>query len=510
MTRTVSAPPPDLAFAAVGVLAQLLQRRQISPLELTYLFLDRIAKCDPILNTYITVAGDEALRAARERERELSLGRWRVPLHGIPIAHKDLFATRGLRTTGHSRVLEDWLPARNSAVVAQLEHAGAVVLGKANTHEFGNGATAFFGTPRNPWNAQRVTGGSSAGSASAVAAGLCVAATGTDGGGSLRVPASHCGVVGFKPTHGRVSTRGVLPYTPTFTAAGPMGRTVRDCAVLLAGMGLDLAPLEPCRRGLQVGIPREFMAADMQPVARQCIEAGLQAFPEMGARLQYVELGIDLDAVDAAHTVIERTEAVRLHHLWLQRQPERYAAMTRRRLLLGCCFDAEDRARAARIHRYLRASLSTVFEHIDVLAGPTVRRTAWLIGEQEPRATLFTKPANMGRLPAISLPSGLAEDGLPVGLQILGRVGSDAHVLAVAEALEDVLQLKLRPPPCESSVPFPKCLSEESPPDEADPIDEHLVVNTLMNWRIAPLEGDVNAVAADLQRVRDALVRWTP
>jgi aspartyl-tRNA(Asn)/glutamyl-tRNA(Gln) amidotransferase subunit A len=447
-------------------LAQLsaeIRAGRVSPREATEACLARIAQRDPELNSFITVTADQARETARERAEELAAGRWRGPLHGVPLALKDLFLTAGVRTTSGSAALRDWIPDRDATVVRRLHNAGAVLLGKLNMHEHAFGATnenPHFGPVRHPRDPERLPGGSSGGSAAAVADGLCFGSLGSDTGGSIRCPAALCGVVGLKPTYGRVSRAGALPLSWSLDHMGPLTRTVTDAALLLEAVaGYDAADphsaAEPVRAwasqveggvaGLRLGLPREHFWHPAHPGVREAVQAAAAALERAGAVVEEVSLP-SLEFAQAAQSLILCAEAGAYHRPYLAAHYREYGADVRMRVLQGLCISAADYLDAQRARQLVRRELLDVLRTYDALLSPAVPIPAPRLGQGEiavegvSAPPLFfllrnTFPFNLTGLPAISVPCGTAED-LPVGLQIAGRPWDETTVLQIARMVE--------------------------------------------------------------------------
>jgi len=444
----------DLTIAKI---APLIRTRKISPLGLTEFFLERISRLNPSLNAFLTVTAEVARKQARRAEREIAAGRYRGPLHGIPITLKDLFYTAGIRTTAGSKIMRKFIPRENASAVNRLFKAGAILVGKTNLHEFAYGVTSInphFGTVRNPWDLNRIAGGSSGGSAAAVSAGLCLASLGTDTGGSIRIPSSACGIVGLKPTRGLVSLEGVIPLAFSLDHAGPMCRSVRDAGVMLNLLTNEnptapavnyLRDLADGVRGLRIGLSGFFLKGIQREVRSKILEAG-HVFEKMGARLREVELkGIE----DTARLVAEITvaEALSFHWDWIRKRPQDYGADVRERLKMNL-----DQPTVVYLHaQEKRRRVTRIFEEaldkVDVLVTPTLPVVPPLIAEKEikigrttepVRGVLlrFTRPGNLTGLPAISLPCGFTPDRIPIGMQIIARRFDEATLLRVADAYE--------------------------------------------------------------------------
>ena len=461
-----------LAHAAqltISEAAARIGRRELSPVELTQACLDRISGIDPRLNAFITVTADDALRAAREAEEAIARGDQRGPLHGIPLALKDLFATAGVRTTAGSRILADRVPEEDSDAAQRLAAAGAVILGKLNLHEFAFGATGVnphYGPARNPWNTERITGGSSSGSGAAVAAGECFAALGTDTGGSIRIPASLCGIVGLKPTFGRVSRRGVIPLSWSLDHVGPLARTVEDTAIVLQALAgrdpLDQsssdapvpdyhAGLKDGVKGLRVGIPARFFFESLDPEVERAVRAAVAKLEELGAATEDVPVPY-IDEIPGAVTAIMLPEALAYHQTWMAQRPEDYGDDVRYRLELGATFLAVHYVQAQRLRELaVSAWKREVFSRVDILATPATPTVAGPIDKSGLDQTFSlirnTSPINLLGLPAVSLPCGLTSDGLPIGLQLIGRWFDEETVLRAAHAYEQATEWHERRPP---------------------------------------------------------------
>ncbi|HVP15178.1 MAG TPA: amidase, partial [Terriglobales bacterium] len=439
-------------------LGRRIGRREILPLEIVEAMLERIGRLDPALNAFRLVTPERARDEARAAEREILAGRARGPLHGVPYAPKDIFDTAGLTTTAGAKILAANVPARDAAVIERARAAGLVLLGKTNMHEFAYGVTSnnpHFGPCRNPWDPGRSPGGSSGGSGAALAAGLCALSLGTDTGGSIRIPAGACGIVGLKPTLGRVSRRGVTPLSWSLDTVGPMARTVEDAALLLAAIaGADPedpwcadAPagdftrdLEAGARGLAIGVPREWFFAGVEPAIEAAVRAAIAVLGREGARIVEVSLPDLADAHTAAHATLA-AEASAWHEPWLRERPDDYGADVRRALELGHLISAVDYVNARRMQEIVRARALAALAEADVLAMPTLPRTPPAVGEavsREPEVAWnrFMTPWNLTGFPAISIPCGFEPAGLPIGLQIVGRPFEAARVLRAARAYE--------------------------------------------------------------------------
>lgn len=447
-----------LCFAGAAELGRRFARRELSPAEVVQALLARIERLDPGLNSFLLVSGERALEEARAAERELVAGHVRGPLHGVPFALKDIFDTAGVRTTAGSKILAENVPARDAAVIERARVAGLVTLGKTNMHEFAYGTTndnPHYGPCRNPWDRARSPGGSSGGSGAALAAGFCALSLGTDTGGSIRIPASACSVVGLKPTLGRVSRRGVTPLSWSLDTVGAMARTVEDVALLLnliAGPDAEdpwcanrpaedfARDLERGARGLSLGVPREWFFDGLEPAVEAAVRAAIAVLEREGARTVAVEMPGMAEAHTAAHATLA-VEASAYHEPWLRTRPGDYGEDVRRALELGHLIPAVDYVNARRMQGVVRARSLAALSEADVLVMPALPRTAPPVGEvmsREPEEAWnrFMTPWNLTGFPAISAPCGFDGAGLPVGLQIVGRPFDETTVLRAARAYE--------------------------------------------------------------------------
>ena len=448
--------------------SQLLQRRELSPVELTKNCLAQIEKLNPTLNAFITVTAESALTLARAAEAEILRGHWRGPLHGIPLALKDLIDTAGIRTTAASAVFKDRIPSEDAEVVRRLKDAGAVLLGKNNLHECAYGGSSmisYYGEVRNPWNTAHITGGSSGGSAAAVAADLCYGAIGTDTAGSVREPASQCGVVGLKPTYGRVSLRGVIPLSLSLDHVGPIAHTVSDAAVMLQTLaGYDakdaysanvpvgdyLAAIRDGSRQARIGVPRKFFYEDLDPEVASAVEEAVRVLGTLASNLSEIEIDVPTDRT------LQTAEAYVYHAEFVSRSPELYQPETLRRIRKGENIGSAEVEQRRRELEQIRSEIHKVFEDVDVLVSPTTPVPAPVIAELKqdpdllrPRELLLlrnTRPVNVWGLPAISVPCGFTSAGLPIGLQIIGPRWREDTVLQLAYAYEQATDWHERSP----------------------------------------------------------------
>jgi len=443
-------------------LAADLRAGKVSSRELVAQSLRQIERLDSKLNALITVTGEGALREADERDCELASGIDRGPLHGIPMAHKDLMRTKGVRTTAGSRIYADYVPQRDAAIVTRLHEAGAVSLGKTGLHELAYGITSnnpHFGAIHNPWDLARIPGGSSGGSAVAVAAGMVPFTTGTDTGGSIRVPASFCGIVGLKPTFGRVNIRGVLPLGFSQDHVGPLTRTVRDAAIAFQAMVDDptgyVPPANLSLSGLRIGWPKNFFMDQVDPQIEVAVRAAFETAAAIEGRIVEIEMP-DMNALRAAAATCLLVEAVTVVRPYLDRRAD-FGADVLAMLDQGKAIAAIDYIEAQRTRRRIGREFARLFEQVDCIFTPTTPITAPKIGQtsveirggkEEVRsaATRFTRVMNALGLPAISIPCGFSRSGLPIGLQIIAAARQDDLLLRVAAAMEDAMALIARVP----------------------------------------------------------------
>jgi aspartyl-tRNA(Asn)/glutamyl-tRNA(Gln) amidotransferase subunit A len=454
----------ELCYTSLRGLATLLQRQEVSPVEATQAVVDRVEKFDSQLNCFITLLRDQALTQAHAAEQEIRAGHYRGPLHGIPIAVKDLFYTAGIQTTAGSKILHDFKPAYDATVITRLCDAGAILIGKLNMHEFAHGATSassLIGACNNPWDMLRIPGGSSGGSAAAVAAGLCFGSLGSDTGGSIRIPAALCGIVGLKPTYGRVSRYGAFPLSWSLDHVGPMTRTVTDAALMLQVIaGHDRhdpttrtavvpdysAALTRDIEGARLGIPQGFYFEQLDAEVRDSIRAAIQTLERAGAQVEEISLPLSKYAA-AAGRIISLTESAEIHEQFLKTRFADYSPDVRAGLLLGQLILGKQYLKAQRVRSLIRQEMSAALRRVDALVTPTVPIPAPRTGQttvdinQETvditwAMSRLTRPANLAGFPAISVPCGFTQGGLPIGLQFIGRPFAEATVLQLAYAYE--------------------------------------------------------------------------
>jgi len=455
---------PNLNQLSLSEASQLVRNKKVSPVELTHECLSRIEQLNPKLNAFITVTTESALTGAHLAEEEIQHDRWKGPLHGIPIALKDMVDTAGVRTTAASGLFKDRIPTQDAEIVRRLKAAGAVFLGKLNLHEFAYGASSvisYFGPVHNPWDIGYSPGGSSGGSAAGVAAQLCYGAIGSDTGGSIRIPAAYCGIVGLKPTYGRVSTRGVIPLSWSLDHLGPMTRSVTDAALMLRTIaGYDpedtnstdspvadyAGTLEAKASSLRIGIPRAHFYDGLHPEIQAAMDTALS---EIG-KLTSSQHGIEIPAVNDTAILILKAEAYAYHRDYVTKTAELYHAETLKRIRAGEGISTADYISARRQLDQFRRSVPKVFDAADLIVTPTTPVPPFTISElladmdhlraKELLTTPNTRPFNLLGLPTISVPCGFTRAGLPIGMQITGPAGGEAMVLRLAYAYEQATE----------------------------------------------------------------------
>ncbi len=460
----------EITGLSIAQAAGLIGKRKLSPVELTEACLQSIASLDARLHAFITVTREEALAAAQQAAAAIASGHYRGPLHGIPLALKDLFDTAGVRTTAGSKILAENVPDEDAEATARLKAAGAVLLGKLNMHEFAFGATGInphYGAAYNPWDVTHICGGSSSGSAAAVASGMALGALGTDTGGSVRIPSSLCGITGLKPTFGRVSRRGVVPLSWALDHVGPMARSAADAALILKAIaghdprdessGDEPVPdyarmLEDYRlKGLRVGVPQEYFFDNVDAEVLEAVRTALFVLKELKAEM--IELSLPHVAeAPAAVTAIIVSEALAYHQRWLAERPQDYGDDVRTRLEMGLLYPAVSYVQAQRLRSLIVEEWRTqVFNRVDLLVVPTTPVPAPSLDGNNLQTTLrltwVTSPFHLTGVPAISIPCGFTSGGLPIGLQLVGRWWEEGTVLRAAHAYQQATDWHTRFPP---------------------------------------------------------------
>lgn len=445
-------------LSTISEVASRVRRREISPVEVTRESLARIERLNPALNAFITVMAESALAEARQAEAEIARGEWRGPLHGIPLALKDLIDTGGVRTTSASALHEKRIPVEDAEVTRKLRQAGAIIVGKNNLHEFaygGSSLVSYFGDVHNPWEVGRVAGGSSGGSAAAVVAGMAFAAIGTDTAGSIREPAALCGCVGLKPTYGRVSSRGVIPLSASLDHVGPIVRSVADAAIVLQAVaGYDarditsaevpvadyVSALKEDAKSLRVGVARTYFFEDLDHEVASAMEHALHGIGTLVASVKEVQIEVPTDRT------LQAAESYAYHAENIAKSPELYQAETLRRIRTGAKITAAEYIQRRQELAEARRSVRKTFADVDLIVTPTMPIPAPAIAElktnpdalrpAELKLLRNTRPFNVWGLPAISIPCGFTQSGLPIGLQIAGPPWREDLVLRLANAYE--------------------------------------------------------------------------
>ena len=467
--------PTELCYMSAGQLSRLYSAKEVSPVEVVDAQLARINATEPALNSFITLLPEAAQAAARRAETEIQAGKHRGPLHGIPVGLKDLYNTAGVRTTSGSRIFDNFVPQEDCTVAARLLRAGAILLGKLNMHPLAYGPTgenSDYGHMHNPWDPEVVAGGSSGGSGSAVAAGQCTIATGSDTGGSIRIPAAFCGIVGFKPTYGLVSKHGLTPLAWSLDHPGPMTRTVEDAALAMNAIaGHD--PKDPASaradipdyaggltgdiRGLRVGVPKEYFEAPVDPQVERAVRTAIDVLGGLGAVVTEVSFPMFTQS-DPISTAIIMTEASAYYRDLLATDADRIYPPVRLRLEAGLFISAADYLRAQQARSMFNDQAHRLLEQVDLLAGPTEPVTAPKLLANRVQAggrtvgtvtalTQYTRAYNITGFPAVSVPCGFSESGLPIGLQLAGRPFDDVTVLRAAHAYEQAADWGQQRPP---------------------------------------------------------------
>src|SRR5579883_750723 len=462
----------DWTFLSIADLSELIRTRKISPVELTRAMLERIDRLNSNLNAYITVTADLAMKTAQQAESEIQHNRWRGPLHGIPIALKDLFDTAGIKTTAGSALFKDRVPEHDAEVVRRLKTAGAVILGKTNMHEFAYGGTSLvtaFGGVHNPWDTRHIAGGSSGGSAAAVAAGLCYGALGSDTAGSIRQPAAYCGIVGLKPTYGLVSTRGVIPLSWSLDHVGPMARTVADTALLLqtiagydaeesTSIPMDVpnyaAALHQRPTSVRLGVARDFFFEGLAPEIDAATTQALAVLQKLTAVV--TDVSIPARNQEELRSTVRSAEAYAYHAEFVNKDPELYQPETLARLRADAKTGTTAYIQARRQLEITRRNIAQVFQTVDLIVTPTSPILSPPITDFNHdrggsadflvRNIQNTSPFDVYGWPTISVPGGFSGSGLPIGLQISGPVGKYALVLQIAHAYEQATEWHKRTP----------------------------------------------------------------
>ena len=473
--RKTSHKNDELYYLSAGQLSRLIKKKEVSPVEVVEAHLSRIEALEPKLNSFITLLPDRAMAEARRAEKEIQAGRYLGPLHGIPFGLKDLFYVKGVRNTSGSKIFDHFSPHFDSTIARRLKEAGAILLGKLNLHPFAYGITGEneeYGHMHNPWNPSLIAGGSSGGSGSAVASGECTLAMGTDTGGSIRVPCALCGLVGLKPTYGRLSRYGVTSLAWSQDHPGPMTRTVEDCALMMdavagydpgdpSSLNLQLPDYTQALRGdikgLRLGVLKEFFEVPIEPQVKESVCKAIDTLGGLGAIVSEVSWPIYHDAMAIA-SVIQMVEATAYYEKLLKANASRIYPPARLRLEAGIFIQATDYVQAQRARTLFYRQSCDLFKKVDILAGPTVPVTAFPIGTPKVKIgkrnvnlvslmSQYTRPFNLNGFPAITVPCGFSKDRLPIGLQLVGRPFDEESVLRIAHIYEQSTEWHRQRPP---------------------------------------------------------------
>jgi aspartyl-tRNA(Asn)/glutamyl-tRNA(Gln) amidotransferase subunit A len=454
----------DVLQSSLLRLSGLIKKRQISPMEVTRKLLERIEALNPKLNAYITVVHEKAMESALQAEKEIAAGNWKGPLHGIPIGLKDLIYTKEIKTTMGSAIYKDHIPDYDAAVVEKLKQAGAIIIGKLNTHQFAYGPTgdrSFFGAVKNPYDLSKIPGGSSSGSGASVAASMCFAALGTDTGGSIRIPSACCGIVGMKPTFGRVSKYGVFPLSWTLDHVGAMTKTVQDNAILLNVIsGYDERDPYSVKvkdedftrllyqgvKGSIIGIPSTFYFENVDSEVEKQVRQAVEVFRSLGAEIRIIEIP-HLKQISLAQQITIESEAYAVHEEILRNHSKQYDEEVKTRLLKGLSTKAYEYVQAQQVKQLAITEFNHALKEVEMILTPTLPILPTDIGQREinihgyqeqvrTALTRFTGPTNLNGFPSLSIPCGFSSSGLPIGLQLIGRPYDEANLYRFAYAFE--------------------------------------------------------------------------
>jgi aspartyl-tRNA(Asn)/glutamyl-tRNA(Gln) amidotransferase subunit A len=484
----------ELPFLTIRGVSDLIKKKEISPVELIQAVLKRIEEVDGKLNSYITLLGDHAIESAKEAEKEISSGTYLGPLHGVPIGLKDIFVMKGVRTTCGSKILENFIPPYDATVTQRLKNAGAIIVGKNNMDEFAMGSStenSYFGPTKNPWDLERVPGGSSGGSAAAVSASLCFASIGTDTGGSIRQPAALCGIVGIKPTYGRVSRFGMIAFASSLDQGGPLTKTVEDAALVLnviaghdprdsTSVNIPVPDYTRCLKdgikGIRVGVPKEYFVEGIDTEIEKAVKDAIALVEDLGGVIEEISLphteyavstyyilapseaSSNLARYDGVKYGFRGSDAKSLMDMYFKTRAEGFGNEVKRRIMIGTYalssgyYDAYY-LKAQRVRTLIKRDFEEAFKKVDVIMTPTSPEAAFKIGEKtdDPLkmylSDIFTIPCNLAGLPGLSIPCGFTSSGLPIGLQILGKPFDEETLLRVAHNYEIHTSWKEKRPP---------------------------------------------------------------
>jgi aspartyl-tRNA(Asn)/glutamyl-tRNA(Gln) amidotransferase subunit A len=509
----------ELCFLSAAELAPMIQKRTISPVEIIEALLARIEAYNETLRAYLHVDSNGAIAAARAAEIDIAAGHYRGPLHGIPVAYKDIYDVRGMPTTAASKVMAGYVASADCTVAARLRQAGAICLGKLNTHEFASGSMEVFGTARNPWNTALVPGGSSSGSGTALAAHLVTGATGSDTGGSVRNPASFCGIVGLKPTYGRISRAGIIPLSWSLDHAGPMARTVADTALLLQAIaGPDWrdpsAALQPVpdyqaglgdgMRDLRLGVPRTFFFENGDADVLAAVRAAIETMEKLGAVVREVDLP-HAPHGPAASWAIAYTESFAFHRANFFARPRDYTPAFFHKISGAAFLTAEERITAQRLRQVITAEFVAALRQVDAIVMPTTSYPAYAIGQTSPQVDMrsLTRPVSLTGLPALALPCGFTRAELPVSIQLIGRAWEEDLLLRLGYAYEQEVGWQQRRPPIQAgTIPEPTVAQ----PAEPGSIDAQWVMDFARLTGLSFIdESDAGPIAASIGPVKALL-----
>src|SRR5215471_4344565 len=512
-------PNTDLCFLTVTELAPLVRARKISPVEIVQALLSRIDAFNDELLAYLHVSAGPAMAAAQAAAIEIGSGGYRGPLHGIPVAYKDIYDVQGIPTTAGSKIMAGYVAPEDCTAAALLRHAGAICLGKLNTIEFASGSMEVFGIARNPWNTAMFPGGSSAGSGTALAAHLVPLATGSDTGGSIRNPASFCGIVGLKPTYGRISRAGIIPLSWSLDHAGPMARTVADTALMLQAMaGPDQrdpsasvqpvpdypATLRGDLQGIRLGVPRSYYFEHADPEVVAAVRTAITTMQQLGATVREVDLPHSCYGSSASWS-IAYSESFAFHRTNFFARARDYTPAFLHKITGAACLTAEERVTAQRLRQVITAEFLAALTEVGAIVTPTTAYPAYPIGGTSPQADMhsLTRPVSLTGLPALAVPCGFTHTGLPVGLQLIGRAWEESTVLRIGHVYEQAAGWYRHRPPLEAK-PVAQPAAPQAPP--AGAVDAQWVLDFARLTGLSFVtEADAAPVAASLGPVKTQL-----
>ncbi len=473
-------PNTDLCFLSAAELSSLVSTKEISPVEIVEALLTRIETLNKTLRAYIHVCSNDARSDARRAETDIRNGNYIGPLHGIPVAYKDIYNVRGLPTTAGSKLLANYIAPEDSVVASNLRQAGAICIGKTNTWEFASGSMEVFGEAKNPWNTRMVTGGSSSGSGAALASCLTPLATGTDTGGSVRTPAAYCGLVGLKPTLGRLSCSGIVPLSATLDHPGPMARRARDTAMLFYGM-LGGNPPNPVidstenLKDFRIGRTRSFFFQTIHPEVDAAVQKAIGTLKNLGASIHEIELPC-VELGPAASFTIAYTDAFNLHRKSFMERSNDYTLSFLCKISSTAFFTAEELLISQQICKIIRNTFTQVLKAVDIIVTPSTAYPAHPIDSNSPQSDMrsFARPISLTGLPALSMPCGFTRSGLPIGLQLIGRAGKEKTLFQVARAYEQAIEWHKRRPSIQAGELWEPALAEE---ETVEAIDARWVID---------------------------------